>query len=84
MAEALALLSSGPAKARDIEGHGRPITAGEPANLLLFDPGVIWSVVGDELRTRSRNTAFEGHEVRGRAVHTVLRGKFTLNDGKVV
>ena len=84
MAEALALLSSGPARARDIEGHGRPIAAGEPANLLLFDPGVIWQVVGDELRTRSRNTAFEGHEVRGRAVHTVLRGKFTLNDGKVV
>lgn len=84
LVEAIKLLSVGPARARDIDGHGRPVAAGEPANLVLFDPGVIWAVVGAELRTRSRNTAFEGHKVRGRAVHTVLRGRFTMNDGKVV
>ena len=84
LVEALRLLSSSPATARDIEGHGRPLAPGEPANLVLFDPGVTWAVVGEELLTRSRNTAFEGHKVRGRAVHTVLRGRFTLNDGKVL
>ena len=82
--EALRLLSSGPADARDIADHGRPIAAGEPANLVVFDPDASWGVSGADLHSRSRNTAFEGHKVRGRVVHTILRGRFTLNDGEVV
>lgn len=82
--EAIRLLSSGPARARDIDGHGRPIGPGESANLVLVDMASPWTVVGAELSSRSRNTAFEGHKVRGRAVHTILRGRFTLNDGRLV
>jgi dihydroorotase len=84
LVEAMHLLSAGPARARDIEHHGRPLVAGEPANLVLFDPGATWSVRPGEMHSRSRNSAFEGREVRGRVVHTVLRGRFTLNDGTVV
>ncbi len=84
MLEAVRLLSSSPARVRDIPDHGRPIAAGEPANLVLFDPALSWAVDTDMLRSRSRNSAFEGHKVRGRAVHTLLRGRFSLNDGKVV
>lgn len=82
--EALALLSTGPARARGIADHGQPITPGCPANLVLFNPRTAWSVDPAALQTRSRNSAFEGREVRGRAVHTILRGRFTLTDGAVV
>ncbi|WP_370326284.1 dihydroorotase [Euzebya sp.] len=83
LVEALRLLTTGPAAARQITHHGRPLAAGEPANLVVIDPGTVWAVDPDALHTRSRNSAFEGHKVRGRVVHTVLRGKFTVNDGRV-
>ncbi|HUG85775.1 MAG TPA: dihydroorotase [Euzebya sp.] len=82
--EALHLLSSGPAAARDIADHGRPLQAGEPANLVLFNPHTTWAVDPTALHSRSRNSAFDGHKVRGRVVHTILRGRFTLSDGVVV
>lgn len=82
--EALACLSTKPARSRGIAGHGGPIEAGAPANLVLFDPAETWAVDATALRSRSRNTPFEGHKVRGRVVHTLLRGRFTCRDGEVV
>lgn len=82
--EALHLLSTGPARARDIAAHGRPLVAGEPANLVLFDSHAPWAVDTARLHSRSRNSAFAGRKVRGRVVHTILRGRFALNDGEVV
>jgi dihydroorotase len=82
--EAVGLLSSGPARARDIAAHGRPVVAGEPANLVLFNPDAAWAVDAAALHSRSRNSAFDGRKVRGRVVHTILRGRFTMNDGTLV
>ena len=84
MLELLRLLSVGPARARDVEDHARPIAAGQPANLVLFDSAVSWTVKAGQMQSRSRNSAFDGTRVRGQVVHTVLRGRFTLNDGGVV
>ncbi|WP_116716212.1 dihydroorotase [Euzebya tangerina] len=82
--ELLQLLSVGPAKARDITEHGQAIAAGRPANLVLFDPSRTWAVDATSMETRSRNSAFDGRSVRGHVIHTVLRGRFTMNDGRVV
>lgn len=84
LVELLGLLSVGPARAWDIEGHGRALAPGEPANLTLFDSQATWAVEPERLHSRSRNSAFQGHKVRGRVVHTVLRGRFTMNDGQVL
>jgi dihydroorotase len=81
LSQAVAALSTNPARSRDISGHGGPIAPGAPANLVLFDPGAAWTVSGRALHSRSRNTPFEGRTVRGRVVHTLLRGRFTLRDG---
>lgn len=82
--EAMRLLSTGPAAARDVTGHGRPLAVGEPANLVLFNPHAAWEVDPAAMRSRSRNSAFEGHKVRGQVVHTILRGRFTVNDGALL
>ena len=54
--------------------HGRPVAAGEPANLVVFDPGQEWTVVPAKLASKSRNTPYAGRTVRGRARHTILDG----------
>lgn len=82
--DALGALSTRPARSRDIAGHGGPIAAGTPANLVVFDPSAIWVIDPRRSVSRSRNVAFAGRRVRGRVVHTVLRGRFTVRDGSVV
>jgi len=81
--QAVALLSTRPARSRDVSGHGGPIVPGAPANLVLFDPEARWTVDPPALRSRSRNTPFAGRKLRGQVVHTLLRGAFTVRDGRV-
>ncbi|MEM9513992.1 MAG: dihydroorotase [Actinomycetota bacterium] len=58
-------------------GHGGPLVAGAPANLAIVDPQETWTVEPAELATRSSNNPFRGRELRGRVVHTFLRGSQT-------
>jgi dihydroorotase len=81
MLQAVAALSTNPARSRDITGHGGPIEPGAPANLVLFDPEQRWTVDARAMQSRSRNTPYAGMELRGRVVHTLLRGRFTCKDG---
>jgi dihydroorotase len=49
----------------------------------VIDPEAVWEVDAGRLASRSRNTPFAGRELRGRVVHTVLRGAFSVRDGVV-
>ena len=75
-------LTAGPARCRRLPGHGGPVTPGAPANLTLLDPAARWTVDRARLASRARNTPFHGRELTGRVVHTLLRGAFTVRDGK--
>ncbi len=81
--DAIARFTTGPAGVRDLAGHGRGLAAGTDANLVVVDPDAVWTVHGEGLRSRARNTPFEGRTLTGRPVHTLLRGRFTLRDGEV-
>lgn len=83
MLEAIAALSTKPARSRGISGHGGPIVPGAPANLVLFDPEATWEVDPAALHSRSRNTPFAGRRLYGRVVSTILRGRFTVRDGQL-
>jgi dihydroorotase len=84
MSQAVAALSTKPARSRDIAGHGGPIEPGTPANLVLFDPEEGWTVDGYASHSLSRNTPFVGRQLWGRVRHTLLRGRFTFRDGQPV
>ncbi len=75
--------TTGPAGVRDVGGHGGAVLAGAAANLTVLDLDSTWTVAGSALRSRARNTPFEGRELVGRPVHTLLRGRFTLKDREV-
>jgi dihydroorotase len=72
-----------PARIGRLDGHGRPIAEGEPANVVLYDPTVTRTVEASELASLSRNTPYAGMELPGRVVATFLRGKPTVLDGKL-
>ncbi|MFG2719955.1 dihydroorotase [Streptomyces sp. NPDC048416] len=72
-----------PAEIGQATGHGRPVSAGEPANLTLVDPAYRGEVNPAGFASRSRNTPYEGRELPGRITHTFLRGRATVVDGKL-
>ncbi|WP_314173395.1 dihydroorotase [Streptomyces winkii] len=76
-------MSHRPAAIGRLSGQGRPVAAGEPANLLLVDPDYRGAVDPAGFASRSRNTPYEGRELPGRVTHTWLRGRATLFDGKL-
>ena len=61
--------------------HGRPVAAGSPGNLVVFDPTAAWEVVPAKLSSRSHNTPFVGRQLRGRVRHTIHDGTATVADG---
>jgi dihydroorotase len=77
-------MSARPAAIGRLAGHGRPIAAGEPANLVLLDPAYRGTVNPAGFASRSRNTPYAGRELPGRVVATFLRGRATVMDGKLV
>ena len=77
-------LSITPARIGSLADQGRPLEPGAPANLVLVDPSVIWTVDAAGLASRSRNTPYAGHTLPGRIVATFLRGRPTVLDGKIV
>jgi dihydroorotase len=70
--EALALVTYRPADAMGIRG-GR-LQTGEPADLVLFDPGEEWIVHPADFHSKSKNSAFIGNTLYGRVKHTILDG----------
>ncbi|WP_328945653.1 dihydroorotase [Streptomyces sp. NBC_00250] len=76
-------MSFAPARIGRAKGHGRPVSAGEPANLTLVDPAYRGVVDPADFASRSRNTPYEGRELPGRVTHTFLRGRATVVDGKL-
>jgi dihydroorotase len=76
-------MSVRPAQIGRIEGQGRPIADGEPANLVLYDPSATRTVDATESASLSRNTPYAGRELPGRVVATFLRGRPTVLDGKL-
>lgn len=76
-------MSFAPARIGSLANHGRPVSAGEPANLTLVDTSYRGVVDPAHFASRSRNTPYEGRELPGRVTHTFLRGRATVVDGKL-
>jgi dihydroorotase len=51
------------------------LAQGAPADLIIVDPDLPWIVKEESLRSRSRNTAFEGARMQGAVMHTFVAGK---------
>ncbi|MCW2598730.1 MAG: pyrC [Frankiales bacterium] len=75
-------MSETPARIGRLEGHGRPLAVGEPANVVVVDPAARWIVDPAQSASRSRNTPFAGHDLPARVRATFLRGVATSLSGK--
>ncbi len=75
--------SEAPARLAGLADQGRPLAVGEPATLVLVDPEARWTVRGAELASIAANTPYEGMTLPASVVHTMLRGRWTVREGRV-
>jgi dihydroorotase len=60
------------------------IEPGQTADLTIVDPDEEWEVGADGFVSKSRNSAFAGRRLKGRASDVLIGGYFALRSGKVV
>ncbi|GAB3669298.1 dihydroorotase [Actinocorallia lasiicapitis] len=77
-------MSTKPAEIGRLTGQGRPLEVGSPANITLYDPNFTAPVDAATFASKSRNTPYAGLELPGRVVATLLRGRPTVLEGKLV
>ena len=73
-------LATRPARVLGIPGG--TLEPGGPADLVLVDPERVWKVDGARLTSRSKNSAFLGRELRGRALRTWVGGRIAFALGE--
>lgn len=71
----LALMTARPADLLKLP-QGR-IRRGAPADLIVFDPDLAWTIDAKKLRSKSKNSPFDGRVVKGRT-------RLTMVDGRIV
>jgi dihydroorotase len=79
-AEATSVL---PARIGRVQTQGRPLDAGEMANLTLVDPAARWTVDPHKMATKGRNSPFAGLELPGAVVATFFAGHPTVLEGRL-
>jgi dihydroorotase len=60
------------------------IVPGAAADLTLIDPARQWTVQTQKIYSKGRNTPLEGRKLTGRAVATMVGGRFTMRDQVVL
>ncbi len=75
---AVELMSTDPASILRIP-HGS-LAVGAPADVTVFDPDWAWEITEDWFVSKSKNSPFTGHKVRGRVTHTVSRGEVVFEE----
>jgi allantoinase len=77
------MLCEAPARRFNLHPRKGRIALGADADFAILDPAVRWTVRGAEMRSSAGWTPYEGMEVQGRVVRTLLRGR-TVYDGQEV
>ncbi len=79
-----ALTSRNPARLYGLHPRKGTLAPGADADLALVDLDAERTVHAEDLQSFADYTLYEGWKVRGWPVHTLVRGQWALQDGKVV
>ncbi len=68
------LFTAGPARVFDLRGRGS-LARGDFGDVTIFDPKKRWTFEASKSRSLSHNTPFDGWQLTGKAVATIVGGK---------
>jgi len=70
-------MSTNPARILGLENG---LTVGQPADITIVDPGRSYRVNADRFKSLSRNTPFDGWDMKGKTVLTMVGGKIVYQE----
>ncbi len=74
-------MTYGPAKVLGL--NAGCLKVGGKADITIVNPGQEWTVDSRTFYTRGKHTPYEGKKLKGRAVATIVGGKFVMKNGEV-
>jgi len=74
------LFTAGPARVIDLRGRGT-LARGSHADVTILDPKKRWTFEAAKSRSKSRNTPFDGWQLTGKAVATIVGGRVVYRTG---
>jgi dihydroorotase len=74
LARIVELFTAGPARVFDLRGRGS-LARGNHADVTIFDPKKRWTFESARSRSLSRNTPFDGWQLTGKVVATIVSGR---------
>mgnify|MGYP006156925083 CR=1 FL=1 len=77
-------MSVRPAQIAGYKTQGQSIKEGSVANLLLLDPSSNWQVDRNKMKSKSRNTPFQGMTLPGVITDVIYNGNFSMKSGNVM
>ncbi len=83
LAQFAALTATNHAKAYGLHPKKGEIAIGADADIVLWDPSITRKIAHDDLHDGSDYTPYEGIEVTGWPVMTILRGRVVVENGKL-
>ena len=75
-------MSAAPAKVFGLPGGS--LSAGSAADVTIIDPEFVWKVDPARFYTKCRYSPFNGKEMRGKAVLTMVGGRIVMRDGEII
>lgn len=77
------LMSEKPADIFELKGKGR-LKEGNDADLTVVDLNKKYKIEASKFHSKAKFSPFEGHEVQGKPVKTIVAGKLIMEDGEIV
>ncbi len=75
LAAAIAKMTAEPARVLGLPEDVGTLKPGAPADVAVLDLEKVWKVDRNALQSKSKNTPFDGWELQGKAVFTLVGGK---------
>ncbi len=57
------------------------LSVNRPADIVIFDPNEKYTIDVNSFKSKSKNSPFDGFEVKGRVKYTIVGGKIVVNQG---
>lgn len=80
LAKIIELFTSGPARVLDLRGRGT-LLRGSHGDVTIFDPKKRWTFDAAKSKSKSHNTPFDGWQLTGKVVATVVGGRMVYRAG---